>query len=756
MKQGLLPLVPSGATALGEFCSVFRDQEQVTWFAGIFPIRVHAVKDHATQRAMMALLHVHGGLSQGALAASLGVHENTVRAAVRLWRAGGDAAFYAPTGVRGPTVLTPPVMAECQRRLAAGESRAAVAAAVKVKKGTIDKAIQKGLLPPARARMPAPTGPTSTRSNRAAVDLAEASVMGMACVRVEERCLAACGMLSGVAPRFEACRDVERGGVLCALPALAANGLFEFLATLDQPRDGGYYYGLTQVVSLLALMALLRVKTVEALRRGSPGEFGRLLGLDRIPEVRCLRERLARIAATPVAVAEWANSLSRKWLQADPELAGTLYVDGHVRVYHGNQTELPRRYVASHRLCLRGVTDYWVNDRLGQPFFYVDRPVDDGLLGVLRQDIVPRLLQEVPGQPSADELQAAPWRHRFRLVFDRAGCSFRFVAEMWQNHRIACLTYLKSPGDDWPASEFAEVTVPTPDGAPLTMELAERGVWFGNEDEGLWCREFRRLRRSAHGQHQTAIVSSDYTSRLAQAVPAMFARWGQENFFRYMLIEYGLDLLSEYATERFPCRIPVLNPQWRKLDSECRQQRGIIARDKQRLSDLVLAEDQLTPGRVAAWLEQKAALSQSLKQLEEQLVATRQQRRATPKHVPFDQLPAEHQFERLAPTRKLVMDTVRLVAYRAETALAAIAESALSAPETARSMIKALLNTSADLLPDPTRGELRVRLHPLAETRLNHAANEVLSWLNQAEFTYPGTKLRMVYDMITPPDRPAS
>ncbi len=41
--------------------------------------------------------------------------------------------------------------------------------------------------------------------------------------------------------------------------------------------------------------------------------------------------------------------------------------DGHVRLYHGQQTELPRRYVARQKLCLRGTTDYWVNDALGQP-----------------------------------------------------------------------------------------------------------------------------------------------------------------------------------------------------------------------------------------------------------------------------------------------------------------------------------------------------------------------------------------------------
>ena len=57
------------------------------------------------------------------------------------------------------------------------------------------------------------------------------------------------------------------------------------------------------------------------------------------------------------------------------------------------KAELPqKRYVSRQRLCMRGTTDYWVNDIQGQPFFAVERPIDHGMLEVLRNDIVPRLL----------------------------------------------------------------------------------------------------------------------------------------------------------------------------------------------------------------------------------------------------------------------------------------------------------------------------------------------------------------------------
>ncbi len=142
-------------------------------------------------------------------------------------------------------------------------------------------------------------------------------------------------------------------------------------------------------------MALCRIKAVEQLQYQPPGELGKLLGLDRVPEVRCLRHKLASLSLDD-APGRWAGLLSKDWLEAAPELAGTLYVDGHVRLYHGDQTALPKRYVSRQRLCLRGTTDYWVNDVLGQPFFAVERPIDHGLLEVLRSDIVPRLLETFP------------------------------------------------------------------------------------------------------------------------------------------------------------------------------------------------------------------------------------------------------------------------------------------------------------------------------------------------------------------------
>ena len=126
------------------------------------------------------------------------------------------------------------------------------------------------------------------------------------------------------------------------------------------------------------------------------------------------------------------------------------------------------------------------------------RVVDAGLLEVLRTDIVPRLLRDVPAQPSEAELREHPHRCRFTLVFDREGYSPEFFGQMWRKHRIACITYHKHPGEPWPQEWFTQQTFSMPSGEPLTMSLAERGSRVGTPPHTLWLREVRKLTESGH------------------------------------------------------------------------------------------------------------------------------------------------------------------------------------------------------------------------------------------------------------------
>jgi prepilin-type processing-associated H-X9-DG protein len=83
-------------------------------------------------------------------------------------------------------------------------------------------------------------------------------------------------------------------------------------------------------------MALWRIKRPEGLKEYSPQNLGRVLGLDRAPEVKTLRRKLARLAAARKA-APFGQALAQQRIALRGEALGFLYADGHVRVYHGKQ-----------------------------------------------------------------------------------------------------------------------------------------------------------------------------------------------------------------------------------------------------------------------------------------------------------------------------------------------------------------------------------------------------------------------------------
>jgi len=753
LPQALLPLVPDGATRINDRFSVVQQDKTWTCFCGVNPIFQHLEHEIRSFRMITSQLVCQDACRQVDIVRAFGVSSNSVKRNARKFREEGIAGFYQTRKRRQGKVLTDVVLVQAQDMLNQGASRGEVADELGVLRDTIRKAINCGRLrEPEPDEEPAPSPASSDKSERSLEDAS--AEMGNACTRPEERVLASLGMLSGAPTRFEDCRDVSFGGVLCALPALEANGLFEHLEK-SFPELNGYYTTL-QVVTLLAYMALCRIKTVEQLQYESPGELGKLMGLDRVPEVRCLRKKLTQLSQND-APEQWAGLLSQQWLQTDDELSdadsvGTLYVDGHVRVYHGTQTKLPKRYVSRDRLCLRGTTDYWVNNALGLPFFSVERPVDHGLLEAIQSDIVPRLLEDVPNQPSQEELDADPHRCRFAIVFDREGYSPVFFKKMWQTHRIGCITYHKFPKDNWDEFEFVQTQVTLPSGEIVSLKLAERGSWIGSQKDGLWVREVRKLTSSGH---QVALISSVYSQLGFQDAASLFSRWAQENFFRYMMQHYAIDLLSEYQTEKLPgTNRPVVNPIWRDLNKRMRSVRGKLQRRQVEFAALTMhpeSDEQKTRRKRKAaltWEQRKSQLVEPIEQYEHELSELQEERSRTPHHLDWEALPADDKFERLAPSRKRLTDTVKVVGYRTETALVNLVREELAREDDARSLVRDLFRTEANLLVDHTARHLRVEVHSLSNARSNRAIAHLLTHLNAAELSYPGTNLKLVYTLL--------
>jgi len=738
MHQTFLPLIPEGASHLTGRITVHNRDGQWYYFYGAAPVFTHMEDDLATFRMYTSQLYCDGHCKQSDIIRVFGVSESSVKRAAKKYREEGPAGFYKPRKGRGPSVISEQVKKKAEALMQAGWSKKDTSEHLGIKYDTLFKAIKQGRVYDPSA-IESPNLVVTDRSRRSAEDADPAR--GMACTRTVERTLAATGAGGPAQTRFDMSRDVSFGGVLCALPALLSSGLLRHLGICFEELKG--YYTTVHIILLLAYMALCRIKSVEQLRHNSPGEMGRLMGLDRIPEVRCLREKI-KVLSDEGMVETWHSILSKDFMLAEPTLTGVLYVDGHVRVYHGSQTKLPKRYVARDRLCMRGTTDYWVNDAYGQPFFVVTKPVDGGLLRTLREDIVPRLLKDIPGQPSEKELARDSGFYRFILVFDREGYSPGFFKEMWDKHRICCLTYHKHPGGAWPEGEFKDTEIEMPGGERIENKLAGRGVLIGSGKNKLWVNEVRKLTGSGH---QTSIISPGKAALGLESCGLLFNRWCQENFFRYMMQEFALDALSGYETEEMPETQPVVNPRWRELDSACRSVKSKLGRKIHQFGQLEL-DAELTAQNYEAWKRRKSELREEIEHLEKQHSDLKQERKGQPKHIKMGDLPEEEKFKQFTSSRKLLRDTIKMIAYRAETSMANKLRKDLGKPEEARSFLRGLYSSPADLIPDPENNTLHVRIHHLANPQANRAVAALTEDLNETECVYPGTEMKLRYSLV--------
>jgi len=564
--------------------------------------------------------------------------------------------------------------------------------------------------------------------------------MGMGATNTLQRKLASIGAAGPVEIAFSSSLDTVNAGVLLSLPALLAVGLLNHSEAGFVLPQG--YYRMSSIFLLLSFMALARLKSVESLRYSAPGEWGKLLGLDRVPEVRTLRNKISLLAVDKKPM-EWSAHLCREWMKGAPEQCGALYVDGHVRVYHGKKAHLPRRYVAREKLCLRASVDYWVNAMDGQPFFFAHKDVSSGLIDALENDIVPRLLKDVPNQPSKEMLENDPLLHRFSIIFDREGYSPALLLRL-KEKRIACLTYHKFPKEDWSTHEFKQYAVTLPSGQEVEMKLAERRI-------SLQKLDLREIRRMTDTGHQTSIISTDSMSDLTRLAVRMFARWSQENFFKYARENFNLDRLVQYGVEEIPEaeNVKVVNPEYRRLDQEVRKEQGLLNKKLAELGALKMPALSSDEKQIETFQEQKAKLDEAVNEQQMRTNKLKTERKAVAKHITLAQLPEAERFNRCLPMAKHLLDTIKMVAYRAETAMVNSLREVMSRDEDARSLLRSIYTTEGDLIPDLQAKTLTVRIHHLANRCSDEAVRHLCKELTSTETTFPDTDLRLIYEVVS-------
>jgi hypothetical protein len=357
-------------------------------------------------------------------------------------------------------------------------------------------------------------------------------------------------------------------------------------------------------------MALMRIKNPEQLKNCKPGEIGRIIGLDRIPETKCLRRKIDVFTRQEKS---WQLNklLIDHWYQQDEgneqhELF--FYIDGHVRIYYGDAANLPAKYVSRQKLCLSATTEFWVNDEEGLPVLVVIGELSEKLQTIIEYTIIPQLIE-------ADCIQNIdpdnpPSTPQCTLVFDREAYHPAFFIRLWKQYRIAIITYRKFVKDKWDDFVFKSYEVQVSQNK-TTMLLYEGQVMIDNHP-------FREIRRLNSSGHQTSILTTHPVLAMVSIAGKMFGRWIQENFFRYLIADYDFDKLIQYEVRSIDDNKEVVNPQHRRLAHALKKLREKISRQKAYFYPLAEKAMDKTLDDIEDLYKQQAHHAEQLKLMQQQ------------------------------------------------------------------------------------------------------------------------------------------
>ena len=543
--------------------------------------------------------------------------------------------------------------------------------------------------------------------------------------RCIDRVLASHGLIDDAAPLFRPGTGVPGAGVLLAIPALVESRVFD-IATEVYGSIGPAFYGLRTTMVTLLMMALLRIKRPETLKEHSPGALGRVLGLDRAPEVKTLRRKLARLAASGLAT-DFGRALATHRVVTRGHAMGFLYCDGHVRAYHGKHS-LPKAHLARMRLSMPATTDYWINDSEGEPLFVVTVEANEGLVKAL--------------VPILDEVRLLVGDRRVTIVFDRGGWSPKLFSKLIASG-FDILTYRKGRFRRVPLRCFT-IHVGSFEGREVEYLLADQGIYLHHGIRDARRRlHLRQVTRLGDDGHQTPIITSRRDLTAVEVAYRMFGRWRQENFFKYLRQEFALDALVDYDVESADASRDVPNPERKKINTRIRNaynELSLLAADYG-----AEAFDSLRNRRhnVKEFKKANAPLTQRISEVLELIRALEKKRASIPTRIPVRQVtPGE--VVKLSVERKHLTDLLKMVAFQAESDLLRLVTPHYRRSEDeGRTLIQNALTAAGDI--EVTDQELHVILDPLSSPHRTYALIALCEELSATETLFPGSRLRLCF-----------
>jgi hypothetical protein len=759
--QPPLPVAPAaGAVSIGEAVALVEDSDGGRVFLRGELVYAWSAHDVPLRRLAAVQLVANKAARVGDVAAAFGVDAAT------LWRWGQHLSATGVSGLvpdkrgpKGPSRLSPQVVADITARRAAGASFRKIATATGISYTSVRRVCAPATGPADGSDHDVEHDTGRGSDATAATDDADPAgdpdpvgaqlpVLPPPADRDAERAAARWGKLPHAEPVFAPAARVPLAGLLLAIPALEATGLLSCATTVFGSLRNGFY-GLDTMLVEGVLRALAGEPRAEGATRIDPHALGRILGLDRGPEVKTIRANITALAGTGRAgelLAAMAAAHVARLDKSNPDLLAVFYVDGHVRAYQGGR-KIAKTHLSRLKFPAPATVETWISDASGDPVLVVMADPGASLAMELR-----RLLPDLRRAVGDDR--------RVLVGFDRAGWSPALFEHM-DAQGFDVLTWRKGSAEDVDPTLFTDAAYTDETGRTRQWRVADTTVDLSIDDDQVFTMRQvsllvanNKTGRGEQGQASTRqihILTTRGDLPVEQVIYRMGSRWRQENYFRYARMHFDLDSHDAYATtEDDPTRL-VPNPAKKKahqqvLAARARYERALAATDAALL-------DAVSPPQGQAVLITNAdhdRLTADLRAAESNLDTAQGAHRAVAARLPLGQVNPGQQV--LDTQTKLISHAIRIAAFNTATALARdvrVHTGYARANHEAHTLIRQALTGSGDI--DPGDGVLTVRLDPLPTQRATTAIAELCEHLTATHTRYPGTNLTLRYEIKTRP-----
>ena len=735
-----LPLLPAGAAEIAPGVGVLSGEDGgLVAVHGLATFAWDAGDEAGRRLAAVQLVRLRAA-SQGQVAEAFGVDPATIwRWDQALARGGVAGVVPARRGPKGASKLTPALAARITELDAAGQTLRQIAAATGVSTFTVRNAL---------GRVRDRSQPSAARGDDAGRDSApdqRDSQMAAAgeplpvlpdpVPRDGERALARWGLLGeGADPVFAPGARYPLAGLLLVLPALEDTGLLDCARQVYGQLKNGYY-GLAATLLTLVFLALAGEPRAEGATRVPPGALGRVLGLDRAPEVKTIRRKLGELAVAGKA-ADLIMALARHHAAARPQTLGFLYVDGHARAYCGTR-DVQKMHIARLKFPAPATEETWVTSQHGDPVFMVVAEPSDSLAGELRR-LLPQLRQIV-GEG-----------RQVTVCFDRGGWSPALFADI-TGAGFGLLTWRKGPAPDVQADAFTTITCADDRGREHEYDLADTTITLTIKEgprkgQTVSLRQVtRRVPARGGGTRQIHALTTRTDLAAGEVCWRLTSRWREENYFRYARTHFALDALDSHAATPDDPDRKVPNPARKAAAAQVRRAEILAAAAGAQRDASLAALHNPAPGQPVTITNQMInSLDAPVEAAWEEFQAAQDAAATVPARIRLGEIAPD--MVRLEAEVKQITHAIRMAAYNAETALARALDGLYArAGDEAYALIREALTTSGDIIPG--HGELTIRLDPLTAPRRTQALSALCDQLTQAQARYPGTDLVLRYEI---------